>query len=939
MRKNLFKVLLSVMLLLCLLVGVGCAEKPVSISLNKTTVELGVGEEEVLIATVKNGGDVSWLSSATTVVSVDTNGKITALAVGTATITATESKENKQATCEITVVKKVESVTLDKEELTLRIGDSTSLTATVNPSDATEKGVTWSSSNSGVVSVNANGGLTAVSVGTATITVTTAEGGKSASCAVTVTDIPELTFDKKAVTLGVGESATIACQLDGAAIANDQLAWSSAQAGVATVENGVVTAVAVGTTTITAKTADNKSVCACEVTVVKKVESVALDQAEMRVVKGAQATLTATITPSDATNTNVIWTSSDERIATVEKGVITAKTCGEVTITVTTEDGEKTATCLVTVYQPVTGISLSVPSVSMKVGDTYQLSATVMPLDATNKTVIWSANSDCISVDETGLVKGLSKGEAVVTAKTQDGEKEITCTVTVMQPVTGVKLNKENDYLAIGGNLTLTASVLPEGANNQNVTWKTDDAAIATVEGGVVTGVAVGTTFITVTTEDGGFTAECTVTVLEINMPAYMAVGQSIEQSSQFEYALASGTAVALKDGKISAVAAGTAVVKASAGSFSQDFTVKVIDFGNTTGSTFDLASDTSLWQYRNYSKDTDVTITYEKNVGDGRETPYTFNALKYARPQNNGEYRALTGNMVYLTPEIITLAKSVGYQFITFTVLVKDDSGKDAASTVAIYNVNADGSLMYVKSKSDPLYSQVIGANWKRYSISLSSEKIFEGAGLGFGMYGKELYITKVEFSGADISEYAKKFFVESTTAGKSMDIVSEDLMGKMFTKVSNTATLTYATGGEKETALGGNDYFKLSKGGYLSKEYFTYNQLRIEADWIQAAKKLGWKTIAIYVLSSSFGNCGTISYLKVGSDGKCYEANTKNSGRWSGTVSTTHSFVSIDISGFEAGESLVLACSGAEIAVSGVTLRTTAGSLNYFNYSANIA
>ena len=832
--------------------------------------------------------------------------------------------------------KSVESVTLDQTSINMYIEETVELVATVNPTDATNTDIVWSSSNADIVSVDTNGIVTALALGNATITVTTVDGSKTAACSVTVQE--GLKIEQTSVELGVAEEQTLSCTLNGSATNNAELVWSSSAATIVSVEGGKLTALAVGSAVITVKTADERCAASVSVTVVKRVESVSLDRTEITMAKGEQETLVATVNPSDASNKQVVWSSSNNIVATVENGVVTARNCGEVTITATTVDGAKIAECTVTVYQPVTGISLSVPTATINVGETYQLTATVNPMDATNKNVVWSSDSDVATVDQMGLVTAVSKGTAVITATTEEGNKTISCTITVQQPVTGVELDKDSDYVSIGGTLTLTAMVLPEDANNKNVTWSSDDEEVATVVNGVVTGVAQGEARIIATTEEGGCTAECLVTVLDVTVPSYISVGQSVDKNAAFDYSIKEGNALTVTETQVKATAAGVATLTISAGSFSQDFVVKVIDFGNTTGKTFDLATDVSLWQYRNYSEDTDVTITYENNVADGRTTPYTFNALKYSRPQNTGEYRALTGNLMYLTPEIIALAKSVGYQYISFTVMIKDNPTGTHATNFAVYNVNADGSQMWVKGKSDPIFDQNIGLNWKRYSISLTSEKVFEGAGLGFGAYGKELYITKVEFTGADISEYASQFFTESTTAGKSMDIVSEELMGKMFTSVSNAATLTYGTGGDKETALGGNDYIKLSKGDYLSMEYFTYNQLRIEADWIQAAKKLGWKTIAIYVLPNTFGNAGTISYLKQGVDGKCYAAHNKDTGRWKGTISTSHVWVSIDISQFEAGESLILACSGAEVAISGVTLRTATASLTYFNYDENI-
>jgi len=164
-----------------------------SINLNKTTLTLTVGGSETLTATVlpDNATDktVTWTSSNTAVATVDANGKVTAVAVGTATITAKAG--DKTATCAVTVsgsVVNVTDITLDRTALTLTPGSSATLTATVTPSNATNKTVTWTSSNTAAATVDANGKVTAVTVGTATITATA--GDKTATCAVTSRTLP-----------------------------------------------------------------------------------------------------------------------------------------------------------------------------------------------------------------------------------------------------------------------------------------------------------------------------------------------------------------------------------------------------------------------------------------------------------------------------------------------------------------------------------------------------------------------------------------------------------------------------------------------------------------------------------------------------------------------------------------------------------------------------
>ena len=251
-------------------------------------------------------------------------------------------------------------VTLNQGNLTLTsAGQTASLTATVSPSNATNKSVTWTSSNPSVATVSSSGVVTAVANGTATITATTADGSnKTATCAVTV-NIPVkatgVTLNQTSLTLtSAGQTATLQATVSPSNASNKNVTWSSSNPSVATVSNGVVTAVANGTATITATTADgsNKTAtCAVTVNIPVKATGVTLNQTSLTLTSAGQtATLQATVSPSNASNKNVTWSSSNPSVASVSNGVVTAVANGTATITVTTADGSnKTATCAVTV--------------------------------------------------------------------------------------------------------------------------------------------------------------------------------------------------------------------------------------------------------------------------------------------------------------------------------------------------------------------------------------------------------------------------------------------------------------------------------------------------------------------------------------------------------------------------------------------------------------
>ena len=250
-----------------------------------------------------------------------------------------------------------------------------------------------------------------------------------------------------------------------------------------------------------------------------KVTGVSLDRQTVGMTEGETAYLAATVAPANASDKSVSWTSGSTEVATVdENGNVTAVKTGETTVAVTTKDGGKTAAFKVTVTAKpvsVTGVKLDKSEFKLKKGESVTLTATVESAGATNKKVSWSSNNPSVAtVDEEGKVTAVSSGEAAIIVTTEDGGHTATCTVTVLKRVTGVTLDKTSITIVKGGTAKLTATVTPYSAADKNVTWKSSDEKIATVdESGNVLGIGFGTTSVTVTTEDGGFTAACEVRV------------------------------------------------------------------------------------------------------------------------------------------------------------------------------------------------------------------------------------------------------------------------------------------------------------------------------------------------------------------------------------------------------------------------------------------
>ena len=227
----------------------------------------------------------------------------------------------------------VTSITLNAEQLTMEYGTKEQLTATVAPDDADNLGLTWTSDNEEVATVDENGLVTAVSVGEANITATAVDGsGVTATCKVTVTPklVTSVILDESELTIEKGFTAQLNATVAPDDADNPGLTWTSDNEEVATVdENGLVTAVSVGEANITATAVDGSGVTAtCKVTVTPKlVTSVILDESELTIEKNFTEQLTATVAPDDADNLSLTWTSDNEEVATVdENGLVTAVT-------------------------------------------------------------------------------------------------------------------------------------------------------------------------------------------------------------------------------------------------------------------------------------------------------------------------------------------------------------------------------------------------------------------------------------------------------------------------------------------------------------------------------------------------------------------------------------------------------------------------------------
>lgn len=371
----------------------------------------------------------------------------------------------------------VTGVSLSKTSLSLVEGGSETLTATVTPSNATNKAVSWKSSDATIASVDNSGKVTAVKAGSATITVTTTDGSKTATCSVTVTAnsvaVTGITIDKTGISKVAGETEKLSATVTPANATDKKVTWTTSDANVATVdESGNVTAVAAGSATITAKAGDKTATCKVTVTAKEIVlNEIVVDPATKEVKEGETFELTVKFLPEGAEAKPVSWRSTNPEVATVEGGTVTTLKAGKTKIFAQVDGTEIEASCDLTVTQDPTlrGIEFASDRFGVEIGNPKKLELIFTPDYADNKVVTFSSSDPSVAtVNADGIVNGLSQGETTITAKSMEGGFEASCKVIVTSSALGGLYWTQNNNLMYGGEplgipTYYTPGVDPEG--------------------------------------------------------------------------------------------------------------------------------------------------------------------------------------------------------------------------------------------------------------------------------------------------------------------------------------------------------------------------------------------------------------------------------------------------------------------------------------------
>lgn len=404
----------------------------------------------------------------------------------------------------------VTDISLSNTDLVVYVGKTAQLTATVNPTNATNQGIAWSSSDETVATVDENGLVAGVKVGTATITATSSDGGKTATCDITVKKQSMTTATITANNPSTSGSTECTFSTSGFTTSGITLTGGSFTKAFPASD---------GSYKMGASKSGGEIVFEFDPVVITGITLTA------NYYEDANVKIT---TSADSTGETVNVTADGDYATTAF-----ASNTAEVSSITLTNSGSKnryyfvalTITC--GVADPIYPTAITLTDTKINVGYTAQLTPTFSPSDTNQTALTWSSsNTNVATVDQTGLVTAKAAGTTTIYAVGKDeNDNDVTgsCKVTVSTiAVTGVSLDRTTTDLTLGSSVTLTATVSPTNATNKNVSWSSSNTSVATVtSGGVVTGAGLGTATITATTADGGKTATCTITVVEEQIDDY----------------------------------------------------------------------------------------------------------------------------------------------------------------------------------------------------------------------------------------------------------------------------------------------------------------------------------------------------------------------------------------------------------------------------------
>lgn len=532
------------------------------------TLNLSVGDSLQLLSNATSDSTVSYTNYSNMIIDVSNSGYVTTKASGSTVVKAT-IKYPDNTTEEITAAVNVgDNFALNSANVSIGLNEfydieaigsseNSNVTFTIDgvPADDATGGLTGET-NANILRVKGN------EEGSYTVIATMEKNGvkKTAKCIVTVkTPVSNVTITPTTKNMVVDEQAVLNVVVGPNTAYNRNVVWVTSDPEVvsvdmdnATADSATITAHKGGMATITVvSVSDGTKYATCTIYVSEAVTGVTLNETSVTVNMNNYPDgyyLIATVQPENTTglldgvNRNVIWSSTDESVLTVDQfGHVTFVAPGNAAVVAKTEDGGHTAYCNFTVTVPVEEVKISSDDLILNVGDERTLTAEVLPLTATNRTVEWiSSKEDIVSIDSNGNLKALKQGTSTITCRAIDGGSNAPLsqiTVLVRTPVSSVTMNTNSITVPKGTVFWLYATIRPENADLKEVVWESSDPTLATVGAdGMVTAIAPGVVTITATSTDNGDADYCVVTIEEAVTGITLATGdkQTLFVGSQF---------------------------------------------------------------------------------------------------------------------------------------------------------------------------------------------------------------------------------------------------------------------------------------------------------------------------------------------------------------------------------------------------------------------
>lgn len=525
-------------------------------SLNKSSLTLGAGENYTLKASTNYK---AWKSSNAKVATVSKSGNVVAKNNGTATITMT-AKNGKTASCKVTVKPLAKSISLNKTNITLGVGETFDFDSYI-PNGYAAYFRLYYSNNSSIAKINVSGGLmTAVKPGTTTIYCKMNNGVK-ATCKITVKPMAQsISLNKTSITLGISETFDFNSYIPANTAAYYRRYYSN-NSNIAKINagGGLMTAMTPGTTSIYCKMNNGKT-ASCKVTVKPLAKSLTLNKTSLNLTVGEKFDFDS-YTPANTAAYYRSYYSDNTKVVSVKAagGLATALKPGTATIRCEMKNGTK-ATCKVTVKEAPKGIKLDKTNIKLTEGQSTKLNASFTN-DTFGTIAFASSNKNVATVDKNGNIKAVKAGVATITATS--GNKYATCKITVTASAKpSIKLDKTKVELGAGEPCTLKATVSP----SQTVTWSSSNSKLVKVDsnGKLTVTNEIFNYFerkqtVKITAKAGTATATCTVTVNADRVYHKYAIIPVYEEKYEFvckgcgrliDYTVAPNTPYETKDGQ-----------------------------------------------------------------------------------------------------------------------------------------------------------------------------------------------------------------------------------------------------------------------------------------------------------------------------------------------------------------------------------------------------